>query len=150
MTESYVEIPYRALYEYLFSYGGLSRFFREVIDNQQLMGTKCPKCGKVYCPPRTHCGECYSDTEWVPLPHTGTVEAATYIMYAPVRDPIHKYVDLPYVAASIRLDGADTPLVSMVFIKDVVLGQVKRGMRVKAVFREKREGRLTDFYFVPA
>ena len=34
--------------EYLYSYGELSPFFRELVDHARLMGSKCPKCGKVY------------------------------------------------------------------------------------------------------
>lgn len=149
MAEEYLEVPYRSVFEYLFSYGGISRFFREVVDNQCIMGTKCKRCGKVYCPPKTHCGVCYVDTEWVPLSGEGTVETATYVTYAPAKDALHKYLSLPYVLALVKLDGADTALLNTVYVKDVTLGQVKSGMRVRAVFREKREGRLTDFYFEP-
>ena len=32
--------------EYLYSLAEVSRFFREIIDNKKLLGSKCPECGK--------------------------------------------------------------------------------------------------------
>ncbi len=149
MDQDFLEVPYRSVAEYLFSLGGVSRFFQEVVDNQRIMGTRCAQCGKVYCPPRAHCCECYTDTEWVPLGNEGVVVSASLVTFAPRKDLVHKCVDLPYFLVTVRPDGCDGTLVNMVYVKDPVLGQVKPGMRVKAVFREKRDGHITDFYYVP-
>lgn len=147
--EEPLEIRHSIENVYLYSYGGVSRFFREVVENQRLMGTKCKGCGKVWCPPRIFCSDCYGDAEWIELPPLGTVMAAIDVYYVPANYSLHQYLDLPYILALIKLDGADTCLYNVVFLPDVGVGRIKRGARVRAVFREKREGKLTDFYFVP-
>ncbi len=68
--------------------------------------------------------------------------------YVPANYELHDYLDLPYTLALIALDGTDTAIYNTVFTGSQELHQVKPGDRVKALFREKREGRLTDFYFV--
>ncbi len=143
------EIKDDILNSYVYSYGGVSRFFRELKDNARIMATKCKGCGKVWCPPRVHCSDCYGDTEWVPLKGTGTVRGASYVFYVPRNYSLHNYIDLPYILGYIQLDGADTWLYSAVFTPRLKLGEVKPGTRVQAVFRDQREGKLTDVYFVP-
>ena len=143
------EVPDLVANHYLYSYGGISRFFREVVENRRLMGTRCEDCGFVWCPPRLHCSHCYGATSWVELGSEGTVLTATFCYYVPSNYSLHKYLDMPYVLAFIQLDGADTGLYSVVEVPEVVIGSVATGMRVKTVFRDEREGRLTDFYFVP-
>lgn len=146
----YFELPDELHVYYRYSYGGLSPFFRALVEDQRILGTRCPQCGKVYCPPRTHCGACYAETTWVPLDGKGTVIAAVYCYWTPADWPARPYIDLPYVYALVRLDGADTCLNSAVVVDDMRLNErVRQGTRVRAVFREKREGKITDFYFVP-
>lgn len=142
------EVRYSIPNEYLVSYGGITRFFKEIVENQRLMGTKCPKCGKVWCPPRAHCAPCYAETQWVPLSGKGTVMNATYCYYAARRLPLNDYVDIPYILGLVKLDGADTWLYTIIMDKDMILNTIKTGDRVRVVFREKREGKITDFYFV--
>jgi uncharacterized OB-fold protein len=36
-----------------------SVFFKELRDNRRFMGIRCPKCKKVFIPPRRVCGECF-------------------------------------------------------------------------------------------
>ncbi len=144
------EIRDQIVNDYLFSYGGVSRFFRELVENRTIMGTRCPKCAKVWCPPRHYCSDCYEKTSWTALPGEGVVRAVTYCYYVPSNYSLHRYVNMPYVLAMVQLDGADTCIESVVHVDEVVVGRVKPGMRVRAVFRERREGRLTDFYFVLA
>jgi uncharacterized OB-fold protein len=147
-TDAPFEIPASILNEYRYSYGGVSRFFRSLIDDQQILGTRCTTCAKVYCPPRLYCGPCSSGTEWVELAGTGRVVSAIDCYYVPANYELHDYLDLPYTLALVHLDGADTAIYSAVFTGSQQLHSVTPGDRVHAVFREKREGRLTDFYFV--
>jgi len=149
MIEGPFEIRTSIVNDYLYSYGGISRFFREVVDNQRLMGTKCNDCGKVWCPPRIFCSDCYGEAEWIELSSVGTVMASIDVYYVPANYSLHDYLDLPYVLTLIKLDGADTCIYNTVFAPDMGINAVTEGTRVRAVFREKREGKLTDFYFVP-
>ena len=144
------EAPYRYVADYLYSYGEISKFFREVKDNKQLHGTKCPQCGMVWCPPRGFCSHCYVATDWVPLTGKGTVIACTYCYFeATGEEQLPHHFDLPFIMAIIKLDGADTGFLHTVRSKEAKMGEVKAGTRVKIVWREPRLGKVVDFYFVP-
>jgi uncharacterized OB-fold protein len=142
------EIPARVVNQYLYSYGGVSRFFRALVEDRRILGTRCSACGTVSCPPRMYCARCRRTTEWVPLAGTGRVVSAVDCYYVPANYELHEYLDLPYTLALIKLDGADTAIYNTVYTGVQSLHAVQPGDKVRAVFREKREGRLTDFYFV--
>jgi uncharacterized OB-fold protein len=148
--EKFYEVPY--FYtggEYLYSYGEISRFFREVVENKRLFATRCLRCGKVWMPPRGHCPDCYEETEWVPLSGKGTIMSCTYCYFPGMSGDLIRFLDVPYVCAIIKLDGADTYMIHAVAPPEAKLGIIKTGTRVKAVFREERQGSIADFYFVP-
>jgi uncharacterized OB-fold protein len=145
----YFESEFRVRYDYLYSLGGLSPFFRSLKDDQRILGTTCSRCAVTYCPPRVHCRQCRGVAEWTALSGQGTVRAASFVTFVPRSDLLLAYIDLPYTMAMIQLDGTDDALLSIVHLPGAKLGDVRAGMRVHAVFRERREGRLTDFYFVP-
>jgi len=141
------EIRDKILIEYKYTMGGQSKFFIELKNNKKLLGTKCKKCGKVWMPPRINCSECYEDTDWIELPHSGTIQVSTIVWYGAA-----EFIqNVPYGCAFIKLDEADTSLFQGVFSENLVPSKIRKGQRVKAVFkkREDREGRMTDFFFVP-
>lgn len=139
-----LEVPDLLAVRYKYSYGGQSRFFREIRDHARLVGARCTKCRITYCPPRVHCSSCYGKTRWVPLKTTGVVLSATAAYYA-----TSLWVGkVPYVVAYIRLDGADTGMFQMIEMDDPA--GARPGMRVKAVFKKDRLGKMSDFHFVPA
>lgn len=135
-----LETPDVMTIRYKYSYGQQSRFFRELRDNARIMGAKCTKCGMVYCPPRANCSECYVPTEWVPLSSEGTVVTCTKVHFS-----TSQFLEsVPYQCAYIKLDGADTWL-----FHNIDAPEARPGMRVKALFRERRSGRMSDFVFKP-
>lgn len=124
-----------------YSYGGQSRFFREIFHNEKLFGSKCISCGKVYCPPRSACPRCYEKTEWVELPGTGKVVSFTVQHYS-----TSAFVNkVPFLVAYIRLDGSDFLIMGNIEMDDV--NEAKRGMPVKVCYRENKSGSITDIYF---
>ena len=137
-----LEVPdiWQATYRY--SYGGASRFFREIRDNKKLLGSRCPECKKVYCPPRKHCPHCYQETAWVDLPGTGEVVTFTTVQMG--TSAFRRY---PFVCAYVKVDGTDSVLCVNLEMEDVKRAEV--GMKVKAVFKDQRDGRITDFVFMP-
>jgi uncharacterized OB-fold protein len=141
------EIRDRIKIDYKYTYGGQSKFFIEVMNNKKLLGTKCTNsnCGKVWMPPRINCSECYSRTEWIEMQQTGTIEVSTIVWYT--TSAFIKSV--PYSIGFIKLDGADTALLQGIFSENLVPSKVKKGRKVKAVFSKEREGKMTDFFFVP-
>jgi len=134
--------PHGALYHH--SYGLVSKFFKGLID-KKLMGTKCPKCGTVYCPPRVHCWnpECrVARTEWVDLPLKGKMHTFSVMLFS--ADAFLEM--LPFVLGYVQIDGAHTALPIQVVAAptDVFVGQ-----KVRIEFREPRNGDLMDIYAVP-
>jgi len=145
-----LEIPYTDWKpEYLYSLGEVSRFFREIIDNKRLYATRCKTCGKVWMPPRGYCPDCYETTEWVPLSGEGTVVACTYCYFIGMNGDLLRFIDIPYVYALIKLDGADTFIPHGIRPNSQAMGEIQTGTRVRVVFREERKGTIADFYFVP-
>jgi len=137
------DVPDRWIATYRYSYGGQSRFFREILFNKRLYGTRCPECGRVYCPPRVHCPHCYEETSWVPISGEGVVESYTTVYFG-TSAAVRKF---PFICAYIKLDGTDTVICANIEMDDVTKAHV--GMRVRAEFKEDRDGMITDFYFKP-
>jgi len=138
-----LEVPDKMEILFKYSYGQQSRFFRELRENKAIYGARCNECGKVYCPPRSHCNDCYQPTEWVRLEGTGVIRACTVQGYT-TSAFIKK---LPFICAYVQLDGTDFLLMTNMEVEDV--RKIAVGTRVKAVFREERHGSITDFYFKP-
>jgi len=138
-----LEYPDKIEIFYKYTYGGQSRFFRELRENKKLYGSKCPKCGKVFCPPRADCNRCYEKTEWVPLSGEGTIVTCCSVHFT--NSSFIKKV--PFICALIQLDGTEFLMISNIEMEDI--SRAKPGMRVKVVFREERDGAITDFYFEP-
>ena len=129
-----------------------TKFFIELRDNGRFLATRCKNCDITYMPPRSVCGRCLSDlTEWVELPPTGTLLTYTVVNYD-YTHPFHSYQPLkpPYIVGIIKLDGASTGLCH--FVGEVDPEDIKIGMRLRAVLKEKeeRKGEILDIkYFRP-
>ena len=97
-------------------------------------------------PPRGTCEQCFTDLSdaWVELGQVGEITGFTVVYH---QEP-HYPLPPPYVLALIKLEGADVPFVHLV--GDIAPEMVKVGMKVKAVFAEKRIGSLRDIsHFAP-
>lgn len=105
-----------------------SRFLRSLRQGK-LVGQRCPKCLKVYMPPRGACSMCGVATdEEVELSGKGTV---TTFCVTRIPSP---GLEAPYVSAWILLDGAD--ITSMFLIQEIDPNDVRLGMRVEPVWVE--------------
>ncbi len=122
-----------------------SLFYVNLRDRQAITGVRCPKCNRVFWPPRSTCGICFSElTEVVEIGPLGTVETYTQVAYP---EPIHPR-KAPFVYGVIKLDGADTGITH--FIDEVDYEKIHIGMRVKPVFARERKGNILDIqYFKP-
>jgi hypothetical protein len=122
-----VETPIRLDYSYTPGVAA-SRFLRS-IEKGEIVGQRCPKCLKVYVPPRGACSMCGVATdEELTLTGKGTV---TTFCVTNVPSP---GLEPPYVTAWIRLDGAD--ITSMFLVQECDPKQVRLGMRVEPVWVE--------------
>lgn len=108
-----------------------SAFFRGLAQGR-ILGQRCPKCGKVYVPPR---GACPVDgvptTDEVELSDVGTVTTFC-IVNVPF---LGQKIVPPYVSAYVLLDGADIAFLHLIL--DVPAEEVRMGMRVRAVWKPK-------------
>ena len=139
------QIRDRIAINYKYSLGGQSKFFIELMNNKKILGTKCSKCGKTWMPPRINCSDCYAPAEWVEMKQTGTIEVSTIVWYT-----TSAFIKaIPYAIGYIKLDGAQTAFLQGIFSENLVPSKVKKGSRIKAVFLKEREGKMTDFFFVP-
>ena len=143
MKESNIfEVKIRDTYNYLFSYGGQSEFFKNLCENNKFIGSKCSQCGFVWCPPRIHCSNCYSSTEFIDLPDQGEIVTQLQLTTPPLT--MKKFTSVLSVAL-IKLDGSDTCFKAIVIPRG---SNLKPGTRVKAKFRKDGTG-ITTFYFEP-
>ena len=122
-----IQTPIRLDYSYTAGRAA-TRFLRAITD-RRIVGQRCPKCEKVYVPPRGACPMCGVATEEeVELPDKGTVTT-----FCVVNLPFYgQAIKPPYVCASILLDGADIALFHL--IQEVPAEEVRMGMRVEAVW----------------
>ncbi len=110
-----------------------SAFFRGLAEGR-IVGQRCPKCGKVYVPPR---GACPVDgvptQDEVELPDHGIVTT-----FCVVNVPfLGQKIQPPYVSAYVLLEGADIGFLHL--IQGVPADQVRMGMKVKAVWKPREE-----------
>lgn len=125
-----IRTPIELIYDYTPGYA-TSRFLKHIRDEGRLIGQRCPSCGKVYVPPRGSCAACGVATdEEVPVSDRGIVTT-----FCVVNVPFYgQKIEIPYVSATILLDGADIGLFHLV--QEIPADQVRMGMRVEAVWVE--------------
>ena len=136
--------PTRLTYE-VFAGTITSRFLDAILEGR-LEGRRCPRCEKVYVPPRGACPTCAVALEdAVQVGPSGTVTT-----FSVIRIPFEgQILSPPYACAHIVLDGADVPLLHIV--GDCDPDAVKVGMRVTAVWADPVEPTLASVrYFRPA
>jgi len=145
-VKGYVSLPYN------WSMGPTTTRFFEEFKNKRIMGTRCETCNRVLIPARSFCSECFVETKnWVQVSDEGTIRTWVLINFSYEGQPRVP----PYITAIIDLDGADVGLphfVDGIDMDDVktVAEKVRIGSRVKAVWKNNREGNILDIdYFIP-
>ncbi|NIS71402.1 MAG: hypothetical protein GTO12_21435 [Proteobacteria bacterium] len=123
-----------------------SQFLIELRDHQRMLGIRCPKCQRVYIPPRQVCGPCFQRMEeLVTLSDRGTLMAYTIIRFSFIDPETGITRPVPYGYGFIKLDGSDSSFQHFINIEDE--SKVKIGARVQAVFAEKRKGNMLDIQY---
>jgi uncharacterized OB-fold protein len=94
-----VESAPQAKYE--FSAGPSLSKFLQGLKEGKILGKRCPRCGRIYVPPRDYCEYCHVPlTNWVEVPDTGVVHTAVVSYISTKRERLEK----PEVVGVIRLD----------------------------------------------
>ena len=124
--------PSRVEYEY--TPGRAASRFLHNLATGKLVGQQCPKCERVYVPPRGACARCGVPTEKdVPVSDSGTV-----VTFSIIRVPSTNIdIELPYVGGQVLLDG--THIGFHCLIRGCDVNDVRMGMRVRAVWKPEAE-----------
>jgi uncharacterized OB-fold protein len=123
--------------EYTVSAGRAHSRFLAALTEARLIGGRCSACRKVYIPLRSVCPTCAAPmSEEVTVADTGTVTTFC-IVNVPFEGQTMK---LPYVYASVLLDGADLPILHLI---QIPAEQARMGVRVKAEWAPPAERRPT-------
>jgi uncharacterized protein len=123
-----------------------SKFFTEIRDNQRFMGVRCPKCKKVYVPPRGVCGNCFVEMkDWVDVGPKGVIGTFTILRFAFIDPETGAQKPVPYGYGFIKFDGADTLFQHYISVEDET--KIKVGARVEPVFAKNRKGSIRDIEY---
>ncbi|MHB8693821.1 MAG: Zn-ribbon domain-containing OB-fold protein [Solirubrobacteraceae bacterium] len=144
-----LQIPARWDFEYTYFAGATaSRFFAELRDHKQIVGTRCPGCERTLVPARAYCDACFRETdEWVAIGTSGRIEAFTIVAmkFPGLPDP-------PLAIVYVTLEGADTAILN--YLDGIDLSDIDaaaevlmRWPAVEVVFEDEPQGRITDFHF---
>lgn len=104
--------------------------FLDELRNNRLMGARCTKCGKLYCPPTADCSKCgCNELEWVNLSGRGRL-----LTYTVVRiPPVSLTKEAPYAVGIVQLEEGPNVMTRIV---DTSFEDLSVGARVQAVFLE--------------
>jgi uncharacterized OB-fold protein len=106
----------------------LSGFLRS-LSKRRVQGGRCPACGGVYVPPHSTCPACRRGP-MIPVEMAGRGVITSYtVVHTPFQGMA---IDLPFVCAWIRLDGASVPFAHL--LGEVPPDEVEVGARVEAVW----------------
>lgn len=120
------------------SVGNWMEYFFDGMKEGKLRASKCPKCGRVFVPPRMVCEICMVKNEdWVELPLEGTVVSFTRAFTRMGANGQLEDLASPEIIAMVKHEGADTCLVGSLKGSDCSVG-----MKVKAVIDSGAENPL--------
>ncbi len=128
--------------------------YRQFLNEEKLMGSRCKKCSTLFFPPRPICIKCYSPRlEWVEMKGRGILRAFTCIYIGPPsmikqgynrKNPYYSgVVELEErVRVDARIEGLDTNKP-----EDIRVGMP---LRAKYLHRQTDEGQKKYLAFEPA
>ena len=142
--------------EYRWDTGVAVGRFLQGLKQGKILGIQCTHCARTLVPPRVFCELCFKPlNRWIELKDRGIINtfSVSFVNWDATRR------ETPEVPAVIEIEGASPGMGIMHVLGEVgdnletVLGRVKIGMLVEAVWRppQEREGSITDIlYFRPA
>ena len=141
----YVESDVYLPYDYVA--GDLKAIYLRALKDKKILGSKCSKSGKVFVTPIIASPETFAPCEELVEVSDHGVMTTFCVVNIPV---IGRDLELPYVASSVALDGADISIFAL--IRGVKPEDARMGMRVRAVWKPdaERTGSHDDIlYFEP-
>jgi uncharacterized OB-fold protein len=121
--------------------------YLQALKDKKILGSRCAETGTVLVPPQISSAKSFTPAnEFVEVADRGIVTTFC-VVNIPV---IGRNLDIPYVAASVALDGADISIFAL--IQECKPEEARMGMRVEAVWKPdgERQGDHEDIlYFRP-
>jgi hypothetical protein len=114
--------------------GDLKAIFLRALADKRILGSRCAKTGKVFVSPLVNSPESFAPCEELVEVSDEGVMTTFCIVNIPV---IGRDLELPYVAASVALDGADISIFAL--IQGIKPDEARMGMRVRAVWKPDGE-----------
>jgi hypothetical protein len=121
--------------------------YLHALKDKRILGSKCSQTGKVFLPPMSNSPESFAPAEELVDVSDRGVVTTFCVVNIPV---IGRNLEIPYVAASVALDGGDISIFAL--IQECQPAEVRMGMRVEAVWKPdgERQGDHEDIlYFRP-
>lgn len=124
-----VEVVSDLRMEYTYEPGLVASRFLRSLGRRRITGGRCPSCAGVYVPAHPRCPACHVG----PMTDVDLDDRGVVTSYTVVHVPFHEMtLELPFVSAWIRLDGADVPIPHL--LGEVATEEVRVGQRVEAVW----------------
>ena len=131
-----------------FATGPVMGKFLKAFKEKKILANKCPSCGRLQLPPREVCAECkVRADEWVEVGPEGVIATPDITYYASPDPLTGESRETPYISAHFLLDGCkDHETLWHELVTDD-FSKVRRGVRVRPVWNEKRIGAITDIKY---
>jgi uncharacterized OB-fold protein len=133
---------------YDYALGEVAGHFMQGLKDGKILATRCSASGLTYLPPRAYCERSFQRCDsWVEAGAEGLIEASTIVVRG--AEGSRKG---PTAIAFVRLDGVDSAIANFVdgldlSDPDAAIAKIAPGVRVRVVFADERNGRITDFAF---
>jgi hypothetical protein len=116
--------------------------FKQYLNEDKLMGSRCKKCGALYTPPRSLCIKCYGlEMEWVKMKGTGKLAAFTCITVGPklmIEEGFNR--NNPYCVGVVELDEGTRVDARIEGVDAKNPETIKVGMPVRVDYLHRGEG----------
>jgi uncharacterized OB-fold protein len=135
LIETTVNLPYH------YVAGDYRAQYLRALKDKRILGSRCSATGKVFVPPIVNDPASMAPCDQlVEVADRGTVTTFCVVNI----DVIGRNLKLPYVAASVALDGAAISIFALIYECDAA--EARMGMRVEAVWKPdgEREGSHED------
>jgi len=137
-----ISIPQR------FATGPVMGKFLKAFKEKKILANQCPSCNRLQLPPREVCAECkVRADQWVEVGPGGVIASPDITYYASPDPLTGESRETPYITAHFLLDGCRGHETLWHELVTDDFSKVKRGVRVRPVWNEKRIGAITDIKY---
>ncbi len=122
--------------------------YRQFLEEDKFMGSKCVKCGQLYVPPRHFCIACFGeDMEWHEMEGEGELSAFTCIFVAPPHMVAMGYDRKnPYCTGVVTLKEGPRMVARIEGVEAANPDSIKIGTPMKVEFVHRGEGEEATTY----